>query len=65
MIEAKPIMIVIQDAVSVQYIGNGNYVVNRKCSLDRLSHMIERAGGNPDEIIKKLLKDGKASCEIV
>ena len=57
-------MVVFEDEVSVEHIGKGNYVVNKKCSLDQLSHMIQRAGGNSDEIIKKLLQDGKASCEI-
>lgn len=62
--EMKPITIVFEDDISVQHTGNGNYVVSQKCSLERLSYMIERAGGNPSEIIKKLLQDGKASCEI-
>ena len=60
----RPITVVFEDDVSVEHIGNGNYVVNKKCSLDQLSHMIQRAGGNSDEIIKNLLQDGKASCEI-
>lgn len=64
MVETRPITVVFEDDVSVEYVGKGNYVVNKKCSLDQLSHMIQRAGGNSDEIIKKLLQDGKVSCEI-
>lgn len=64
MVKIRPITVVFKDDVSVEYVGKGNYVVNKKCSLDQLSHMIQRAGGNSDEIIKKLLQDGKVSCEI-
>lgn len=60
----KPIKVILEDFNIVQDMSNGNYIATQKCSLDQLSHMIERAGGNPGEIIKKLLQDGVAECEI-
>lgn len=60
----EPIKVIFKDDVNVEQMEDGSYTVTQKCSLDQLSHMIERAGGNADEIIKKLLQDGEVECEL-
>lgn len=60
----RPITVVFEDDVNFEHEGDGIYTITQKCSLDQLSHMIERAGGNAQEIIKKLLQDGEVECEL-
>ena len=56
--------VVIKDEVNIEYIGDGNYVVKLNYSWNQLSNKIRNAGGNPDEILEKLLQNRKVTCEL-
>ena len=57
--------VVIKDEVNIECIGDGNYVIKLNYSWNQLSNKIRNAGGgNPDEILKKLLQNGKVTCEL-